>query len=121
MIFPASDYIYLFRDVADAFIFHNMHQDALSFLELCNQGNHLEPNETLLRMAKCYYNLGDSETAVKMCKSGIERLFNLLALNSKPSDMDSKMMLAVLYEDMGNIEKAKQLTDEGNSHLGFNI
>jgi general transcription factor 3C polypeptide 3 (transcription factor C subunit 4) len=103
MIFPPTDYIILFREVADAFIFHNMHHDALSFLELCNQGHQLEPNETFLRMAKCYHSLGDSETAINFCKS---------ALSAKPNDVDSKMMLAVLYENIGNHDKARQLAEE---------
>ena len=71
MISHPSDHIYLFREVADAFISHTLYQEALSFLELCNQGYQLEPNETFIRMAKCYYNLGDPNTAIAMCKSGI--------------------------------------------------
>ena len=74
MIFLPSDHINLFREIADAFIFHSMYQDALSFLEIANQGHQLEPHETFLRMAKCYYNLGDSETAIQMCKSGTKAL-----------------------------------------------
>jgi tetratricopeptide (TPR) repeat protein len=106
MVLPPTDYINLFREVADSFIFYNMHQDALTFLELCNQGHQLEPNETFLRMAKCYRSLGESETAINFCKS---------ALNAKPDDADSKMLLAVLYGDMGNLDKARRLAEEAEA------
>ena len=35
------------------------------------------------------------------------------ALENTPTDIDSKMMLAVINEDLGNMDLAKQLTDEG--------
>ena len=55
-------------------------------------------------MGRCYHNLGNSEAAAELYNS---------VLDITPDDVDVKLALADVYEEMGEEDKALKLLAEG--------
>lgn len=73
--------------------------------------------DTWLRMGNCHHHLGNTEAAINLFLSGIFNLFQLnnceIVIEVNPDDIDTKLALAELYEETGELDLSKQLADEG--------
>ena len=65
--------------------------------------------ETILRMAESLGKSGDTRKAISLLES---------ALNSRPEDGPLYLALAGYYQQIGNSQKANELTRKGKTHLG---
>ena len=64
--------------------------------------------ETILRMAESLGKSGDTRKAIALLES---------ALNSRPEDGPLYLALAGYYQQIGNSQKANELTRKGKTHM----
>ena len=81
-------------------------------------------SSTWAKMASCYENMGDIESAIELlneCIFFFREVYvfylnrnTIIAVTDDPSNVDFKLHLAELYDAVGDEDKAKELIEDGN-------
>ncbi|KAI9506895.1 hypothetical protein BX070DRAFT_12108 [Coemansia spiralis] len=98
--FDIVGYEDLFTDVADAYAEIENHHAAIDILTLL--ANQPETNQPSVweRLAKCYRDRGDLDSACK---------YALMVIDADPNDLDMRLWLGEVYEEMGEVQQAFEM------------
>ncbi|KAJ3053845.1 transcription factor TFIIIC subunit tfc4 [Rhizophlyctis rosea] len=98
-----EDYGELYFDVGEAFMAKGFYADAVKVFELLTSSEESDGPAVWTKMGRCYRNLGNFEAAAELYTSVLE---------VTPEDVDVKLALAEVYEEMGDEDKALKLLAE---------
>ncbi|KAI9094911.1 hypothetical protein DFS34DRAFT_627662 [Phlyctochytrium arcticum] len=104
---PIAESSELYFDVADAYVGKRMFTSALSIYETLRLTPETDIPTTWSKMAFCYHQMGNLEIAAHMYSDVIE---------AAPQDVDSKIALAQVYEELGEEDRAAELTAQVDAH-----
>ncbi|KAI0315216.1 hypothetical protein OF83DRAFT_1133046 [Amylostereum chailletii] len=94
------DYAPLFAEIADAYFERELYAEAKPIYELLGRDAGTSSLEVLIQVARCCHMLGDLEDAAEVYESVVA---------ADPSSNDTKMLLAEIYEVLGEPRKALEL------------
>ncbi|KAJ3288406.1 transcription factor TFIIIC subunit tfc4 [Borealophlyctis nickersoniae] len=102
-----EEYGELYFDVAEAYMNKRMFTQALAVFDALTNCEQTDIPAAWKQMAQCYQQLGNMETAAELYTSVLEVM---------PNDVDVKLALAEVYEEMGEEDRALQLVSEVDAH-----
>ncbi|KAI8066425.1 hypothetical protein BC940DRAFT_275295 [Gongronella butleri] len=106
-----ADYMELYQDVAVAYKDRRHFEEALVVFQRIIHANDEIEIDLLIRTADCYREVGQLETA---------QIFYVNVLDEQPDNLDVMMALAMVYEEMGREDEARELADHVRDRIREN-